>query len=320
MSESRAPVVSVTIVLYNSAGVVGECLRSLAPDADAGFADVIVVDNDSPDDSAEVASRALPGVNLITSGVNQGFAHGANQALPHVRGRYWMLLNPDVVVPPGALRKLVSWMDDRPQIGIASPEIVDLLLGASSAGRASPSIARTLLEMSRLHLLLPRATRGRLLRGAYWRGGDQLDAGWVPGTAMIARREVVEQIGPLADDLFLYGEDLEWCWRARKAGWRIGVCSSVTVTHQASTSAVETFGETEARRRLAVGVQDAVRKIRGDRYASLYMRTEALALKLDAIHPGRQPESRAHSRAMYTAWNHAARTAKNRRARDESRA
>ena len=69
------------------------------------------------------------------------------------------------------------------------------------------------------------ARRGRIMRGAYWRGGDQLDAGWVPATALLVRRQAVDSAGLLDERFFLYGEDIEWCWRMRRAGWSIGVCS-----------------------------------------------------------------------------------------------
>jgi GT2 family glycosyltransferase len=306
MTAEPLPAVTITIVLHNSADGLESCLRAIAPAVGDGFAEVIAVDNASPDGSAAILARELPHARILASAENLGFARGVNLAWPHVRGRYWVLLNPDVVVPSDGLRALAEWMDRHPRLGIASPEIAQADGTPSSAGRALPSIGRTLVEMTRLHRLLPRRARGRLLRGAYWTGGDQLDTGWVAGTAMVVRRAAVEPTG-LADGIFMYGEDLEWCWRARRAGWRIGVCSAVTVVHAEATSARRTWGPEEALRRMARGMYEAVRLMRGSLYAGLYMRAEALALRVESVVPGRPPERRDRARALSRAWREAPR-------------
>ena len=136
-------------------------------------------------------------------------------------------------------------------------------------GRATPSIARTLFELTRLHRALPRRTRGRLLRGPYWTGGDDVDAGWVPGTAMIVRPSAVRDVGNLREDLFIYGEDLEWCWRMRRAGWRVGVCSTATFVHDTSSSARATFGARE---------DPVADRLRNRRCAAGHLRPEESAL------------------------------------------
>jgi GT2 family glycosyltransferase len=294
--------VSVTVVLYNSAEHVERCIASIGTELDDGFAELIAVDNDSPDDSATIVRRAAPGVRVIDAGGNLGFARGVNLAWPHARGRYWFLLNPDVVVPPGGLRALVAWMDANPGIGVCSPEIGE----GESAGRALPSISRALMEAVRLHRLLPTSVRGRLLRGSYWPGGDQIDAGWVPATAAMARREAVEDAGLLGESFFMYGEDMEWSARVGRAGWRIGVCSSVRVAHSEASSANASWGEEEAQLQMARGVREAVARIRGPRYAALYMRVEAVLLWGESIHPHRAPGQRNRSRAFARAWRDAA--------------
>ena len=90
------------------------------------------------------------------------------------RGRYWLLLNPDVRVPADGLEKLVAWMDGHPEHGVASPDLVGADGRWQAPGRAFPSIGLTLLELTRAHRALPRDLRGRLLRGPYWIDGDQL--------------------------------------------------------------------------------------------------------------------------------------------------
>jgi N-acetylglucosaminyl-diphospho-decaprenol L-rhamnosyltransferase len=293
---------ALTIVLHNSADGLSECLRSLHADVQSGFAHLIAVDNASPDRSAEVVAHEIPGARIVRSEDNLGFAGGANLAWPFVNAQYWMLLNPDVVVPAGGLRELVAWMDDHPAIALASPELVSADGRRVDPGRALPSVGLTLLELSRLHRLLPASTRGRLLRGAYWRGGDQLDAGWIPGTALIARSEAVEAIGLLSESFFMYGEDVEWCWRAQSHGWRIGVCSGVTFTHGEGSSAARTWSPQERANRMACGLVESVRRSRGPRYARLYARVMAFALYIEGVNPRREPSERARAHAASLAY------------------
>ena len=270
MGSAPSPTVSVTIVLHNSEHELRGCLAAIRPDLQSGFAELIAVDNASPDDSAGEVARALPAAKIIRSARNLGFAAGANLAWPHVRGRYWLLLNPDTELDEGGIEKLAAWMDANPQLGAASAELAGQLGDElPSTGRALPSPWRPLLEASRLHLLLPRRARGGILRGAYWRGGDQLDAGWVPATALMARREAIESVGLLDDRFFLYGEDIEWCWRMRQSGWSVGVCSTVHALHREGASALRTFDEAggppaHGSRRGRCGAEGPWRPLRAD--------------------------------------------------------
>jgi N-acetylglucosaminyl-diphospho-decaprenol L-rhamnosyltransferase len=300
--ERVTPELSIAIVLHNSESTLVTCLRSVRDAIDRGWAELVAVDNASPDSSADVLERELPRARLLRLDRNRGFAAGANAAMAAARGRYWLLLNPDVRVPSGGLQTLVAWMDRHPQIGLASPEVVDDGGTWQSPGRASPSIARTLLELTRLHRVLPPGVRGRLLRGPYWLGGDQLDAGWVPGTSMIARPTAARQVGLLREELFLYGEDLEWCRRMARAGWAIGVCSSTTFVHQTGSSASLSFGAEETERRIAAGIDAAHRMLYGSVRARALAALTALSLGLESCAPGRAAPHRQRARRAARTW------------------
>ena len=158
-------------------------------------------------------------------------------------------------------------------------------------GRAFPSIGRTLLELTRAHRALPPDLRGRVLRGPYWIDGDQLDAGWVPGTSMIVRPAAARQVGPLREDLFLYGEDLEWCARLARGGWRIGVCASTTFVHDTSSSARPSFGEEETATRIAAGIDGAQRVLCGSSRARTLATLTAVSHGLESVRRGEQQSS-----------------------------
>jgi GT2 family glycosyltransferase len=281
-SATERPQLSIVLVLHNSAGTLSRCLRSIETDVREGFAEVIAVDNASPDESARLVSELLPEATLIRSDANRLFAGGANLAFPLLRGKYWMLLNPDVRVPAGALKRLVSWMAEHREIGAGSPDLVTESGGSICPARRLPSISRSLLEMSRLHRLLPEATRGRILLGHYARGTPMIEAEYVPATALLIRPEVVAEVGTLSESVAFYGEDIEWCWRIRRAGWRIAVCTRVTFEHDEGASARTTWGEPARRERIWRGYYDACGQIRGHRYARLLMVVNALAFAAES--------------------------------------
>lgn len=290
------PRVSVAIVAYNSDAVLRACLESIRPSALSGFAQVVVVDNASPDGSAAIVETVLAQARLVRSEVNRGFAGGCNLAWPMSVGEYWMLLNPDIVVPQGGLEALVAWMDAHPNLGAASPELRNEAGDRGCAARRFPSIRLSLLEMTRLHKLVGVSRRADMFLGSYWPGGEHLDVDWVPGAALIARRAAVAKVGLLDERIFLYGEDIEWCHRIGRAGWSIGVCDSLRFTHKESSSTLRSLGAAERDSRLWRGIAQALAIMRGRRYAAAWLRVSHAAFFLEALHPGRTDEHRDRSR------------------------
>jgi GT2 family glycosyltransferase len=298
---SATPRVSITIVAYNSADVIAPCLQSLRASVRDGVAEVSVVDNGSPDESAALVAAEFGFATLIRTGENRGFAGGCNAAWPTVRGDYWLVLNPDTVVPRGGVEALTAFMDEQPALGAASPAFVDSLGRVSRSGRRLPSTLRTLAELTRAHLLLPRRLRASFLLGSYDDAARRLDCDWVPGAALIVRRAAVAAAGLMAEDMFLYGEDMEWCHRIRKAGFGIGACNELVFTHAGSTSIVRSFGEAERDFRMWRGMHLATCKIRGRVRAALILRLLALGQWLEARHPLRSAAGRARSERQWRA-------------------
>jgi GT2 family glycosyltransferase len=296
------PTVSIIVVLYNSASELAGCLESIRDEVQSGWAELLLVDNASPDESLEIATALMPNSVVIRLAENLGFAGGVNVALSRASGRYLFLLNPDVAVPAGGLAELVQWMEALPQVGVLSPRINDADGNRVGVAQRFPSIGRVLLEMSRLHRLLPARVRSRVLLGAYWDGCDTTSVDWVPGTAMLARADVVKEVGPLSEKTFMYGEDMEWCWRMRRNGYLAAVGGGKPFIHQGAASAARTWGVSTYPWLVARGVFLACCEMYGRGPARAWAAVNGLALLLERYGRGRDESARSVSGAWARAY------------------
>lgn len=228
--QSEIPKVSISIVVYNSSNVIEKCLSQLI-DYLPQFSEIIVVDNDSPDDSAEIVSKKFPLVKVIKSDKNLGFAGGHNLAKGIIKGEYWFILNPDAFLEKNGLAKLVEIMNENPEIGILSPNIVNSEKSEISNSLAFPSIIIPFLEVTRLLKLFPGKIRGKLLKVPSLISGDLIELDWVPGTAVLARKEIIDKVGSFSEDFFMYAEDVELCWRIKNNGWKVVMAKNIRVEH-----------------------------------------------------------------------------------------
>ena len=208
---------SIIIVSYNTADLLRECLVSLQ--ATYGVVkEVFVVDNCSTDNSAQMVKEHFPEVELIANNENKGFGAANNQALKDCRGRYIIFLNPDTTVKPDTLKNAVAFMDVNHDVGLAGAKILnpDETL-QESVSYKYPSEKFTSGETANL----------------------QGNIACVLGAFMIAREELIEEIGGFDDDFFLYGEDQDLAWRIREKGFSIGYIDNADVFHWGGQSEVE---------------------------------------------------------------------------------
>lgn len=233
--------VSLIVVSYGTRELLRNCLASI----EAARADVdvetIVVDNASSDGSPEMVADRYPHVVLLRNAENVGFARANNQALSKSGGDILFLLNSDTVLLPGSLQALAAAFDTHPEIGVFGTK----LLNADGSLQASwghfPSPRTEFMFQSFLFKVWPvRFPWGRgvhpWLRREY-QAFRQTD--WVTGASMAFRREVYNTIGGLPEDLFMYGEDLEFCARAVDAGFRVGYLPEASAIHYSQGSRTE---------------------------------------------------------------------------------
>jgi N-acetylglucosaminyl-diphospho-decaprenol L-rhamnosyltransferase len=226
---------SVIIVSWNVRELLRRCLISLAPHRDAIPMQVIVVDSASGDGSAEMVAADFPWVELVASPDNVGFPAANNIGLAMARGRFILLLNPDTEVVGEALATLIAYLEANPGVGIAGPQLLNPDGSVQSSRRRFPTLATGFFESTWLQPFAPR----RLLARYYAEDladGETGAVDWVTGAAIMARREVVEQVGGLDPGYFMYSEELDWCRRIRDAGWRVVYLPAAQIVHHAGKS------------------------------------------------------------------------------------
>lgn len=226
---------SIIIVSWNVRDLLFACLSSLQAQRERLALQVVVVDSNSSDGSAEMVCSRFPWTELIASPENVGFPRGNNLGLALARGRYVMLLNPDTEVLGDALATLVAYLEEHADVGVVGPQLLNPDGSVQSSRRRFPTLATGFFESTWLQPLAPR----RLLASYYMddRPDDApADVDWVTGAALITRREIVEQVGGLDESYFMYSEELDWCRRIRAAGWRAVYLPAAQVIHHEGKS------------------------------------------------------------------------------------
>lgn len=228
MSAAR-PELSVIVVTHNGREMALTTLRSALAATGPIEAEWLVVDADSVDGTPEAIEAEFERVRVLRR-PNRGFAASNNVALEHARGRYVLLLNPDVEIHSGTLAELVAAMDARPGLGMAS------VVQRGTDGDLQHTIRR---------FPSPLRSLGEALFAAYWpalRTLQELEtrparyeredhADWLVGSFLIARREAVQAVGTMDERFFLYSEEIDWCYRFWQAGWPVAHLPTMTITH-----------------------------------------------------------------------------------------
>jgi len=226
-----SPDLSICIVTYYAKDLLKDCLRSLRENTNLEY-EVIVVDNGSKDGVDQMLQQEFPGAKFLANDTNLGYTLPMNQALRQTEGRYLLQLNPDTLIQPQALDKLVEFLDTHPQVGICSPKVLNrdgTLQKPCRRGESTPWAVLT--YFLGLSALFPKSK----LFGQYlmnYMDEDQMHlAAGVSGSCMLIRRAVVDQIGYLDERFFAYQEDADYCFRARQAGWQIYYVPTAQIVH-----------------------------------------------------------------------------------------
>ncbi len=208
---------AISFLTANKSGIEGE---------------IFVVDNASDDGSVELVRANFPDVHLIVNKENLGFAKANNIALRQSRGRYVLLINPDTVVQEDTFKVTIDFFERNPDVGMAGCKILNpdgtLQL---TCRRSFPTPWIAFSKMMGLSALFPHTRMFGRYNLTYLSPDESYEVDALSGSFMMFRREVYEQVGELDEDFFMYGEDLDWCYRVQQAGWKTYYVASTQIIH-----------------------------------------------------------------------------------------
>jgi len=224
------PLLSICIVNWNTKEDLAKALASL-PEGHVEDREVIVVDNASTDGTPEMVKSRFPEAKLLQNSENVGFSRAYNRALQESKGRYLLVLNPDCIVHAGALAKLIEFMESEPKAGAVGPRLLNADGSLQFSCRRFPTFAAGLFRNTPLGRIFPGNRYSREYLMMEWDHSRAREVDWISGAAMLIRRPTLEEVGPLDEGFFMYCEDVDWCYRARRKGWKIYYLPTAIITH-----------------------------------------------------------------------------------------
>ena len=234
--------VSIVIVSWNTCEITRKCLLSVYKETDRVSFEVVLVDNGSTDGSAQMVRDEFPEVILIGNEENRGFAAANNQGIKRARGKYLLLLNSDTVVLDHAVERVFHFMEAHSKIAVTGCRVLNEDGTLRSTRFMFPSVLNLLLQA----LYLNKIFRGNRFFGRermLWdKGTEQMDVDVVAGCFMMVRTEATDRLGMLDEEYFVYGEETDWCYRFKRAGWRVVFYPDAEIIHLGGRSSRMTPG------------------------------------------------------------------------------
>ena len=212
---------SIIVVNWNSQDLLRKCLEHVRRTAHQISYEIIVVDNASSDGSQAMVRYEFPDVQLIENSENTGFAKANNQGIAISQGRYVLLLNSDAFVEDSTLGRMVEFMDQHPEAGMAGCKLLYKDGRLQPSCSRFPTLASELYAATGLEKLFPKSqTFGQHLM-LHWDYDDVREVDVVMGAFMLVRRQVIDEVGGMDERYFMYSEEVDWCFRIKQQGWKI---------------------------------------------------------------------------------------------------
>ncbi|HEU4507565.1 MAG TPA: glycosyltransferase family 2 protein [Pyrinomonadaceae bacterium] len=254
---------SIIVVNWNGGSLLTRCVETIVTSAPRTTYEIIVVDNDSKDDSLDQLRASEIAAPLIASGQlrivvndeNRGFGAANNQAFALTTSPFVFMLNLDTEVRPGTIDKLIEKLKADRTIGACGPKILNSDGSLQvSVFFSPPCVWHTLLSQLWLYHLIPRRMRGELLLGWHWDHDRERAVPMLGGAAIMTRREVLDKVGGFNERFHMYSEDTEWCWRITNSKWRLVFVPDAILIHHGAQSANKRWSPAEQLRvRLRAG-------------------------------------------------------------------
>ena len=223
---------AVVIVHYNTSDDLARCLESLEANPPQAAHRVVVVDNASRDEGLAAVHQGHPGCEWIFSNENLGYARGCNRGMAAAQADYYLVLNPDIVVQPGALDSLLAFAEAHPRAGLIGPQLLNEDGSLQESCRRFYTLRTLLLRRTVLGKLFPnsRIVQRHLMRDFDHRSSRPVD--WILGGCVLARSAALDRCGPMDERFFLYFEDVDWCFRMWQAGFEVQYTPDARFIHR----------------------------------------------------------------------------------------
>jgi GT2 family glycosyltransferase len=228
--------ISIIIVSWNARDYLRQCLASLFSESCRHPLEVIVVDNASADGSPEMVAKDFPQVRLIRNAENLGFARANNIGISAATGKYVSLVNSDVKILPDCFNRLVEYAEAHPDVGMVGPRVIGGDGKLQRSCRGFPTVWNMFCRALALDSFFPgtRLFTGYSLR--YWPQDTVHPVDILSGCFWLARRQALDEVGLLDESFFMYGEDMDWCKRFWKQGWKLVFVPEAEAIHYGGAS------------------------------------------------------------------------------------
>lgn len=228
---------SIVIVNYNTRELLMQSLESVALACSSLTAEIFVVDNGSSDGSVDAVKSRYPKVHVLSNLENRGFACANNLAIRKSKGRYILLLNSDTLVHSDTFNVIVDFMDSHKTVGASGCKVIkpDGKLDLACK-RSFPTPSNSLYHLLKLDRLFPESRRFGTYNLTYLDEDEVQPVDCLVGAFMMVRKEVISEVGMLDEEFFMYGEDIDWCYRIKQAGWGVWYVPTASIIHYKGAS------------------------------------------------------------------------------------
>lgn len=228
---------SIIIVTYNSARHLPACLESIGEQLRGVEYEVCVIDNASNDGTGALAEAAGGRTRLVRNERNLGFSAAVNIGLRNTTGRYCMWLNPDTRIVGGDVNALLRHFEEEPGVGVIGPQLLNADGSIQLSCRSFPSYSTAFFNRySLLTKVFPKNRYSRSYLHTDWDHQAIREVDWVSGACLLHRRSLLDDVGELDELFFMYIEDIDFCLRACRAGWKVHYHPSLRVLHHIAGS------------------------------------------------------------------------------------
>lgn len=225
--------VSIIILNYNTFELTCQCIRSIYAQTKGVEFEIVLVDNASTECNPDIFIELFPEIILVKNSENRGFSRGCNDGINHAKGDFILLLNSDTVLLNDAISIVHDFLKNNSSVGMATCRLENNDATPQNNCQRFPSKKLALLESLRIHKFISKRKRGKIWFGPYFNYNEIAFPDWVWGTFFMFPKSLL-QVYPenkLPETFWMYVEDMEWCWLARKAGYKVAFIPDGRVLH-----------------------------------------------------------------------------------------